>query len=49
MLSLVWLNRGALIRAHSSEVIKDFLDIADDLKIFCSDVDALGAKFLLDQ
>jgi len=23
--------------------------MGDDLKIFCSDVDALGAKFLVDQ
>jgi hypothetical protein len=30
------------------EVIKDVLNIADDLKIFCGDVDALGEKFLAD-
>ena len=49
MLGLVRLNRRALIRAHCSEVIKDVLNIADDLKIFCSDGDVLGAKFLADQ
>ena len=49
MLGLVWLYRRALIRAHCSEVIKDVLNIADELKIFCSDVDVLVAKFLFDQ
>ena len=49
MLGLVRLNRRALIGAHCSEVIKDVLNIADDLKIFCSDVDVLGAEFLVNQ
>jgi hypothetical protein len=46
---LARLNRRALIRPHCSEFINDVLNMDDDLKIFCSDVDALGAKFLVDQ
>ena len=49
MLGLVRLNRRALMKAHCSEIIKDVLNIADDLKIFCSDIDVLGAKSLVDQ
>ena len=49
MLRLASLNRRALIRPHCSEVIKDVFTIADDLKIFCSDVDALGVKFMADR
>jgi hypothetical protein len=46
---LARLNRRALIVPHCSEVINDVLNMDDDLKIFCSDVDALGAKYLVDQ
>ena len=49
MLRLASLDRRALIRPHCSEVIKDVLAIADDLKIFCSDVDVWVARFLVDQ
>ena len=37
------------MRPHCSEVIKDVFTIADDLEMFCSDVDVLGVKFMADQ
>ena len=30
-------------------MIKDVFTIADDLEMFCSDVDVLGVKFMADQ
>ena len=48
MLCLVSLDRRALIWPHCSEVINDVLNRYDDLKIFCSEVDVLGAKLLVD-
>jgi hypothetical protein len=42
-------SQGFENKPHLSEVIKDVLSMAEDLKIFCSDVDILGTKFLVDQ
>jgi hypothetical protein len=42
-------SQGFENKPHLSEVINDVLNMDDNLKIFCSDVDALGAKLLVDQ